>query len=767
VQYPSFLSLILLKTFKARMEANLDIITRGLNDKQKEAVLTKNGPLIIIAGAGSGKTKVITQRIAHLLATGVKPWNILALTFTNKAAKELKSRIARIVGEEIAEKVWAGTFHSIFARILRIEAEEIGFTSSFTIFDADDQLSAIKNVMNILLIAQQTTPPQQVRSKISAAKNQMIDVDTFKQNAKSTLDKQTGLIFETYEKYLKDNNAMDFDDLLLNTIKLLEKSQAVLSKYQERFRYILVDEYQDTNRAQYRVVNLLAKAHQNICVVGDDAQSIYKWRGADIRNILDFERDYPYTKIVKLEQNYRSTKNILKAADSVIKNNKNQLPKDLWTDNIEGEKVEVIACADERDEANKIISLIKSSIVGDLSYKDFAVLYRTNAQALALENALRTANIPYVVVGGLSFFKRKEIKDITAYFRLLINKKDNEALQRVINEPPRGIGNTTMQYVRDYAIKKEISLYEAFSEAEQITGLQQRAVTAIKKFTEFVETYSAFENVEDVADYLSQFIEATGLTEMYRELGTDDANDRWNNIQQVISDISIYFKTNTNANLVEYIQQIALMSDYDEKNTSSDQITIMTLHTAKGLEYNTVFLAGLEHGLFPMVRDKDDDIEEERRLMYVGITRAEKKLFISYANKRMRFGQTELTSPSKFLYEIDADVLDWAEGKRLLEEKERRQNNLLNGKFNYSQGRSSDNYSQIPKSYGTAAPATAEQKTTVFPFKVGDRVKHKVFGEGIISGLKGVGDMRQATVNFYSVGKKDFMLKFAGLVKVG
>jgi len=755
---------------------NIDNIFSGLNEKQKEAAQHKNGPLIIIAGAGSGKTRVITQRVAYLIASGIAPWNILALTFTNKAAKELKIRISKIVSEDTAAKIWAGTFHSIFAKILRFEAQSIGYDSNFTIYDADDQLAAIKTVMNKLLIAHQSLPPQQVRSRISNAKNQMKSVAEFKNQARTTFDKQVGFIYEVYEQYLKQNNAMDFDDLILKTIDVLESSQQVLRKYQEKFRYLLVDEYQDTNKAQYIVINLLAKAHQNLCVVGDDAQSIYKWRGADIKNILEFEKDYPNSKIVRLEQNYRSTKNILAAADSLIKNNKNQLPKTIWSDNKDGDLIDIIDCEDERDEASRIVNIIKSKISKDHDYRSFAVLYRTNAQALPLENALRINNIPYVIVGGVSFFKRKEIKDTLAYLRLLINKRDDESLYRVINEPPRGIGNTTLQHVRDFASNKGTSIYVGLINSEQITSLQARAVNAILKFVKLIENYTQVEKDGQFAELIYQYIEATGLPEMYREMGTDDANDRWNNIQQLLNDLRNFFNANPEGSLSDYLQQVTLLSDYDEKDTSGNHVTIMTLHSAKGLEFPIVFLTGLERGLFPMIRDDSDDIEEERRLMYVGITRAEEKLYITYAKRRTKFGETQECLPSQFLKELNFDVLNWKAGAKAKEDALNREYSQVSynrtaanqifgttkPKPNFSQN--ANNYSQVNDDYNysqVAQPSILTEK-----YKLGDNVQHSNFGLGVVTGMKGEGDMKQITVRFNSVGKKSLMLKYAKLIKV-
>lgn len=750
---------------------NQDKILKGLNTEQADAVKSLNGPLIIVAGAGSGKTKVITHRIANLLDNGIAPWNILALTFTNKAAKELKHRIATLVGENLSDKIWAGTFHSVFARILRYEAKEIGYDSNFTIYDADDQLAAIRSVMNMEGVSQQHYPPQQIRSFISNAKNQMIDAKEYNAKAINSLDKQVGFVYKHYESYLRQNNAMDFDDLLLNMIYLLGKSQDVLNKYQNKFKYILVDEYQDTNKAQYIVINLLSKAHQNICVVGDDAQSIYKWRGADIRNILDFQKQYPYAKIVRLEQNYRSTKTILEAADSLIKYNKNQIPKTLWTQNKQGDLIEVISCEDEKDEASKIVNNILKSIGKYRDIRDFAILYRTNAQSLFLENALRFAKLPYVIIGGISFYKRKEVKDALAYIKILVNHYDAESLLRIVNEPPRGLGNTSLQHIKEYSKNNNITLYEAFNQADMNSHLQGRAVTAAKKFINLIDKYKTDLENDNIKQTVMNYLDDTGLAEMYKEIGTEEANDRWNNIQQVISDITTFIKENPESTLGDYLQQISLLSDYDEKDTSGNHVTLMTLHSAKGLEYPTVFIAGMEQGLFPLIRGGEsdkDDLEEERRLLYVGITRAEEQLYLSYAQRRTKFGETQFAMPSSFLREIDLNTLNWPSLKRMTEKKEQSErqlgittlNKIANKGINeYSQVNDDYSYSQVP----TQAKAPAPKQES---YKVGDIVNHSMFGRGMVTGMKGDGDMKQAIVRFDKFGKKNLMLKFAKLEKI-
>lgn len=733
-------------------------IFNSLNEQQLKGVTQTNGPTLVLAGAGSGKTRVLTYRIANLIASGVKPYQILALTFTNKAAREMTERIAKLVGERSANSVWSGTFHSIFARILRYEAEAIGYTSDFSIYDGDDQLSAIKKIMNQEGISPQSFSPYQVRSRISNLKSNMTSVSDFVEEADNTFDKQVGLIFTEYEKYLKRSNAMDFDDILINMIRLLRSSREILEKYQSRFKYILVDEYQDTNRAQYIAIRELSKSHNNICVVGDDAQSIYRWRGAEIKNILDFQKDNPNTNVVKLEQNYRSTQIILDAADSVIKNNTNQLDKKLWTNNPEGDKIIIASGDDERYEASNIADKIKELTHGEFSFGDIAILYRTNAQALAIESALKKERISYLVVGGISFFKRKEIKDTISYLRLLINPNDNESFSRIINEPPRGLGKTSLQHLYNYSSQMGISFLESTSEADLIDSLQSRAQKGFKVFHNLISTYkSKFESEENKSKVLFEYIEATDLPEMFKEIGTNESLDRWNNIQQLISDIGTFFKDNEDATLSDYLQQVALITDLDENEISEEQVTLMTLHSAKGLEFPIVFIAGMEEGLFPLERTESipEEKEEERRLFYVGITRAKEKLYLSYAKRRNRFGETKYQNPSLFLHEIDSKLVDW-------KDKKVQKKNDTFSKFN----RPSNIKQRETNSYDQTIDYNYSQvEDTLTEFKVGDAVFHSKFGNGKITGLKGIADKRQAVVRFDNFGKKSLMLKYAKLQK--
>ncbi|MFN9151749.1 MAG: ATP-dependent helicase, partial [Bacteroidota bacterium] len=597
----------------------------GLNENQAEAVRCINGPLLIIAGAGSGKTRVLTVRLAYMLRNGIDARQVLALTFTNKAAGEMKERIGHLVGASTARSIWAGTFHSIFARILRQYAERVGYTSAFTIYDTDDQTAAIKAVMNQLGISQQVLPPSGVRSRISSAKNSMISWQEYARSAKSVLEQQTGQIFEQYERRLRLSNAMDFDDLLNVTIRLLRDNPDVLATLQERFRYIMVDEYQDTNRSQYTVVSMLAARHGNLCVVGDDAQSIYRWRGAEIRNILDFDRDYPKAQVVRLEQNYRSTKTILAAAHSVIKRNATQLKKELWTDNSEGEKITVLACRDDREEAEMIARTIRSRMASHgYSPKDVAILYRTNAQSQALEDALRRSNMAYHIVSGVSFYKRKEVKDALAYLRILVNPDDAESILRVINEPARGIGNTSIERIQSYAVQHGITFHAALQQIDRVPLMQARTVKAVSEFIGIIDRHRELLNELPPATLAQAYIEATGLPQMYRLQQNEEALDRWNNIERVLDHIAEQQELDESLTLVTYLEQIALISDADDPELGNNRIAMMTMHAAKGLEFPLVVIAGLEQGLFPLAKAEQDpeEQEEERRLLYVGMTRA-------------------------------------------------------------------------------------------------------------------------------------------------
>ncbi|HYF02321.1 MAG TPA: UvrD-helicase domain-containing protein [Patescibacteria group bacterium] len=772
---------------------------KGLNPAQYKAATTIAGPVLIVAGAGSGKTRVLTYRIAYLLSQGVSPHNILALTFTNKAAAEMKERIAKIAGEGAGHRVWAGTFHSVFARVLRSEAEHLGYTKSFTIYDADDALSLIRNIMASMGISQQQFTPQSIRSGISWAKNQMMSPHEYALSANTLPEKQTGAIYHEYEKRLRANNAMDFDDLLLNMIRVLKNQPEVLKKYQELFKYILVDEYQDTNRAQYVAIQLLASGHKNLCVVGDDAQSIYRWRGADIRNILDFQRDYPNAEVVRLEQNYRSTKNILAAADAVIKNNQGQIKKTLWTENAEGDKITVLGCPSDREEAEAIVTVLKRQMrEKDFDPKDFAIIYRTNAQSQQIEDSLRRANVPYTIVSGVSFYKRKEVKDTLAYLRLAVNPTDSESLLRIVNEPARALGKTSIQAIQLYAQENNIPLFEAFKNATKISTIQKRAQISSVQFSQLIEKFTLLKDEIPPAEFAVQYIEATGLLRMYKEQETEDALDRWNNIQRLLSHIAEYSARTENPTLEEYLEQIALISDLDITDTTKDHVSLMTLHAAKGLEFPVVFIAGLEQGLFPLGKAENDneEKEEERRLFYVGITRAREKLFLTYAERRYRFGELSYSRPSEFLEEIDSTVLEYEGAFGMPAAAPQRRTGFQSPGFATGNNTFKNANNEVFKNFqsggfkSNSAPASRPAFKSSQPrqpfyndiqkqeyhsqipvntgaLKVGVRVKHQMFGEGRVEAINGEGTQKRALVAFQSVGRKHLMLQYAKLEVIG
>src|SRR5579883_83079 len=752
----------------------------GLNPAQREAVSHMNGPVMIVAGAGSGKTRVLTHRIAMLIESGVRPWEILALTFTNKAANEMKERISAMStngSSELARDLWMGTFHSIFARILRRHAKEIGYTSSFTIYDSEDSLGAIKQVMNALSISKDQFNPNAVRSRISSAKNQLISPTEYERLARDPFAEQVGKIYPAYTQALKMANAMDFDDLLLKTIELVDRNPETLDYYQQKFRFILVDEYQDTNRAQYAIIKRLAGKYKNLTVVGDDAQSIYAFRGADISNILDFERDYPDAKTFRLEQNYRSTKSILAAADELIKNNKSQIPKTLFTENMRGEPVRITQCMDERDEASSVVRTIEEEIrSAKLDLRDFAILYRTNAQSRAIEDGLRRQGIPYTIVGGTAFYKRKEIKDVLGYVRLLVNPNDSESLLRVINYPPRGIGATTMEHIALYARDHDKGLMEALDAIDFIGTVQSRAVQRIKEFTRLIHKYAAMRDKMSPGELLRALIDETNILQELKLENTMEALGRRENIQEFLSAITDYFHEKPDATLESFLEEISLVSEIDQVDGTKNVVTLMTLHAAKGLEFPIVAITGLEDGLFPsqpIGSSSPGDLEEERRLFYVGITRAMRKCFVYYTLERLRFGEMQRMMPSRFIEEIERSgatehVTSFGTKPRIRESYSERANDVshllsgspvINGRTFARKRRertvertfydeSDTNYSQIEDASG---------------LKRGTRVFHETFGEGRIIEVAGNGDKAKATVEFPKFGRKNLMLKFANL----
>lgn len=739
-----------------------------LNPVQRDAVLAVDGPVMIIAGAGSGKTRVLTYRAAHLLELGVRPDSILALTFTNKAAGEMKGRIEALVGPE-SRRIWMGTFHSVFARILRMEGEILGFQRNFTIYDKDDSLSLVKTILNDLKLSQQQFNPQAILSRISQARNQMISAATYAGSAFDPMAETTAVVFAEYTRRLKSSNAMDFDDLLLQPLELFTRHPKTLQRYQYRYRYILVDEYQDTNRVQYRLIRELARAHQNICVVGDDAQSIYAFRGADIRNILEFERDYPASKVFRLEQNYRSTKTILAAADSVIKNNVDQIAKTLWTSNDEGEAVTLSACQDELDEGHNVVARIQEeSHKKKLDLKDFAVLYRTNAQSRAIEDALRRSSIPYIIVGGVAFYKRKEIKDVLAYLKVLANPKDEESLLRIINVPSRGIGDTSVGKLRTLALEKSIPLFDALGTDPLPSGIATRTVTAIRSLRQLLAKYVRLKTEMSVSELARAMIDEIGILRMYKEENTLESLERRNNIQELLSALSEFNTQKPEGQLEDFLEEVSLVSDVDTAEFGRNAVTLMTLHAAKGLEFPVVFITGLEEGLFPLSNAAMErkELEEERRLLYVGITRAMKKLYLSYALTRYQYGERAYAVRSRFVDEINPAMLtsDGGISVRKPQSPYRRvagETSHVSPAMRYA--RAGKKQTEREPLFTDDMPEYENESQEPFQAGVGSRVVHEAFGSGRIIAIDGRGENAKAVVDFDSVGRKHLMLKFARL----
>lgn len=709
-----------------------------LNPPQREAVTFGDGPLLIIAGAGSGKTRVLTYRIAYLLWRGVRAEHVLALTFTNKAAEEMRERLFGLVEPERARQLWMGTFHSIFARILRLEAPRLGYTPDYTIYDTEDSTGLLRTLLRQMGIGNHVLDPAAARHQISHLKNRMCSWQEFAASARTPRERLLAELYRAYEEQLRANNAMDFDDLLFNTIRLFQAHPDVLARYQERFRYIFVDEYQDTNRAQYVALQLLAARYRNLCVVGDDAQSIYRWRGADIRNILDFQRDYPDATLIRLEQNYRSTQRILAAADALIRHNQQQIPKRLWTANPEGELIRLLICADERDEAAQVLHYIQRELDSGTPAGAIAVLYRTNAQSQPLEEALRRARIPYVLVGGISFYQRKEIKDALAYLRLLLNPADMVSWLRVINEPPRGIGAATLEQLRQAMHQHNLSFLEVLEHADTLlTGIRRSARENLQALAALIRRYrEALHSSAVPLDLLVlEYLEATGLLALYRQ--DEQEQERYMNLERLIATLSEYVQSSPAPSLREYLQQVALMSESELVPDSADAVTLMTLHAAKGLEFSVVFITGLEQGLLPLARatESREELEEERRLLYVGMTRARERLYLSYAQHRWRWGESILCRPSDFLQELPPELLEPIPSPTAAP--------------------------GVPFQSALCASATeGMEEDGLYP---GARVRHPVFGVGTVEALSGSGENRRAVVRFPHVGRKLLLLRYARL----
>ena len=735
-----------------------------LNPVQVEAVKAANGPVIIVAGAGSGKTRVLTYRIAYLMECGVPAYQILALTFTNKAAKEMKSRIAKLVGHD-ADSLWMGTFHSMFARILRKECLHLKFTPSFTIYDSDDSLSTIKKVMEKLNLPTQQFNPVAVRSRISMAKNQYLTPKKFAETVHELFDEKTALVYAEYQKTLERSNAMDFDDLLVKPIELFEKKKDVLEKYQHRFKFILVDEFQDTNRAQYHVIRLLGSMLKNIAVVGDDAQSIYSFRGADIRNILDFQKDYPDCQLFRLEQNYRSTKSIISVADELIHFNKEQLKKKLWTANPVGEPVTVVQCADDHEEGSQIVRAIQQeSHRRKLDLKDFAVLYRTNAQSRALEEAFRKNAIPYEIVGGVRFYERKEIKDVLAYLRLLANPTDEVSLLRVINYPVRGIGDVTLEHLQRYASQHKLSIFDTLKRLDEVSELTERAKNSLVQFRALIDKYQSLRPQMTFSEWTRSLVDELEILLIFKEERTSESMGRWENVQELLSAISEFNNERPDGTLESFLEEVALVSDIDTWEGEHNAVTLMTLHSSKGLEFPVVMIAGLEEGLLPFYSStiESTDVEEERRLFYVGITRAQQKLYITHTNLRYRFGDVTYPSESRFLHELGIENI---ERIGLKPQRQRAAASL----FEFDKAAAASRREAQKKKteetayFHDAMPDYESESQEHFEVKRGTKVMHEIFGYGRVMVVSGKGDAQKAVVEFESCGTKNLILKYARL----
>ena len=709
----------------------------SLNPQQLSAVKYTEGPILIFAGAGSGKTRVLTHKIAFLIQEkGYQPNQILAVTFTNKAAKEMKLRVQNLLPKIPVNSIKIGTFHSICARILRTEIYKLGYTQAFTIYDQKDVKNLLKDIIKRQNYDLQQFSPSAVNSYISKLKNSMLYPNDLLRQEENFFEKRLSLIYDEYQKQLKVNNAVDFDDLILLTIKLFENDITTLNKYQKKIKYILVDEYQDTNKTQFQLIQLLSNNTCDICVVGDDDQSIYGWRGADIKNILEFKDNYENPKIFKLEQNYRSTEIILSAAYSVIKNNKNRANKKIWSDKIGGNLISLHLSQDERFEARKIIQNIHLEYKNGRNYEELVILYRTNAQSRAIEDELRKNNIPYKIVGGVKFYDRKEIKDILSYLRLIVNPKDNLSFERIINFPARGIGKTTINKIKKYAEEEEISLLDAI---EKDLSVGKKQLKSIDLFRNLILELSLKCKEFNPIEIIKLLIEKIQLKDYYDNQISDENNERWANIEELISTISEYSEINPNLFLKDFLEEVSLLTDIDRWNNENSTVTLMTLHTAKGLEFPVVFICGLEEGLFPIVGalEEENELEEERRLFYVGLTRAMEKVYLTYAQTRRRFGGTpNYNRPSQFIKEIP--------NKLLINDE----NTIINKpEINHTYKDNSQNYINNQPS----------------KFKIGGKVYHKLFGTGTIINIQGVGDEAKFTIKFSGNQIKKLIKKYANL----
>ncbi len=730
----------------------LDLLN-DLNPVQREAVQHVKGPLLIHAGAGSGKTRVLTYRVVHLIEHAkVKPWQILAVTFTNKAASEMKERIL-MLSKGFGRELWVGTFHSVCARILRIEAEKIGFGRNFLIFDREDQIRFIKSVMRENQISEKLYPPAAILSVINHAKNSFIKPSEYQKLARDPLQETAAYVYADYQRRMKQNNSMDFDDLLVNTILMFENEPPVLEHYQNRFRHILVDEYQDTNRTQYLLLNKLAARHKNLCVVGDDDQSIYRWRGADVENILNIESDYPGCKVFRLEQNYRSTKCILEVANSVVRNNQRRRPKTLWTENGRGEKVTMVDLDDHISEALFVVTSIRDELQrSGRNFNEFVILYRTNAQSRVLEDALRSAGMPYVIVGGVRFYERKEIKDVLAYLRLICNPQDAISFKRVINFPLRGIGDASVGKLEDFARDNGISLLAAAGRVDEVSAIAAKIRKNISDFYQLIEKYATLRNQFSPGELARIVVDEIGILKTFKEIGTEESFGREENVRELLSAIANYSARDRERTLEDFLEEVSLITDIDTWDERANAVTLMTLHSAKGLEFPVVYITGLEEGLFPLTRslESDAELEEERRLFYVGATRAREKLFLTWAARRLRFGEYLQSVPSRFLKEVDLELVERQDLRRSFDRaNERSKTPHQSTYYNRKSSNALPSYDPFPDDLPQ--------------LYVGCEVKHPKFGLGKVVSMSGTGDNMKITVNFYETGKKRLLVKYANL----
>ena len=755
-----------LETLEDLLKSNIN----SLNDSQKKAALKMGGPIIIIAGAGSGKTRVLTFRIAYLISQGIDPFSILSLTFTNKAAKEMKTRVGELVNESESRNIWMGTFHSVFAKILRIEAEKLGFTSSFTIYDTQDSDRLISSIIKEMGLSKDSYKPKQIRNRISTLKNSLITVETYE----SDLDLKEydeiayrplfGKIYLEYTKRCFKSNSMDFDDLLVKTNELLNKFPEILAKYQDRFRFILVDEYQDTNHSQYLIVKMLADKYHNICVVGDDSQSIYSFRGANIDNILNFQKDYEEVEVFKLEQNYRSTKNIVNAANSLIKHNKFKLEKTIWTSNGEGEKVIIKKCFSDNEEGKYVAKSILETVSKDHSkFNSFAILYRTNAQSRIIEESFRKNNIPYKIYGGVSFYQRKEIKDVLAYLRLVINSNDEESLKRVINFPPRGIGNTTIDKLIVASKNYDLSIYDLILDKIDLIKINSGTKNKIFDFVNMIESFKTMIKSFDAFELTNEITKRVGIIKFFENEGTADGINRIQNIEELLNGVKNFVDEKNKLNepilLANFLEDVAMATDFEVQDGSGiDSVSLMTAHLSKGLEFPFVYIIGMEENLFPssMSLDSREGLEEERRLFYVALTRAEKRANLTFTNNRYRWGKIIESEESRFLNELDSSFVKF-------DIKNYSKDNLpfSNPTVNYNSIKS-----KFRKLKNSAIINTEIDKKQIFEikrFKINTIVMHSIFGKGIIRSIDGQKHDSRAKIYFYEKGEKNLLLKYAKL----